>query len=71
MPGACANGTLARKAVRKQPMAADTQVATRTAVYSMPVADNSTKEGRAQNRRVEIYITANKTMIEKAENGTL
>ncbi len=35
------------------------------------VASNETAAGRAENRRVEIYITADKTMIQKAENGTL
>lgn len=35
------------------------------------VASNSTAEGRAQNRRVEIYITANEEMIRQAEAGTL
>lgn len=35
------------------------------------VADNNTAAGRAQNRRVEVYISANKTMIEKAEAGNL
>ena len=35
--------------------------------YTMPVASNETKEGRAQNRRVEIYISANQAMIEAAE----
>ncbi|MCM1440785.1 MAG: OmpA family protein, partial [Roseburia sp.] len=35
------------------------------------VASNATPEGRAQNRRVEIYITANQQMIQQAENGTL
>ena len=39
--------------------------------YTMPVADNSTKEGRAQNRRVEVYVSANEKMIQAAENGTL
>ena len=39
--------------------------------YTMPVADNATKEGRAQNRRVEVYVSANENMIKAAESGTL
>lgn len=35
------------------------------------IASNATAEGRAQNRRVEVYITANQAMIQAAENGTL
>ncbi len=36
-----------------------------------PVADNATKAGQAQNRRVEVYLYASKAMIEAAQNGTL
>ena len=48
-----------------------TRLATLGKAYDEPVASNETAEGRAQNRRVEIYITANENMIRQAESGTL
>lgn len=49
--------------------------ATRLSAEGLPmqdyVASNATAEGRAQNRRVEIYITADKAMIDAANAGTL
>lgn len=35
--------------------------------YSMPVASNETADGRAQNRRVEVYMYASEKMIEDAQ----
>ena len=36
-----------------------------------PVADNSTAEGKKQNRRVEVYMYASQAMIQAAEAGNL
>ena len=38
---------------------------------SEPVADNSTKAGKQQNRRVEVYMYASPAMIDAANAGTL
>ena len=50
---------------------ASNRMETQGLAYDYPVADNSTPQGRAQNRRVEVYITADDTMIQQAEAGTL
>lgn len=43
------------------------KITTRGLASEYPVADNGTATGRAKNRRVEVYITASKEMIQQAE----
>ena len=56
---------LAQKGISKDRIVAD------GLSFDFPVADNATAEGRAQNRRVEIYVSANEEMVKEAENGKL
>jgi flagellar motor protein MotB len=34
--------------------------------YNEPVASNDTAAGKAQNRRVEVFISANENMVKEA-----
>lgn len=45
------------------------RITTQGLSFNFPVADNNTVEGRAQNRRVEIYVSANEEMIKAAEQA--
>lgn len=47
------------------------RLTTKGMAWNDPVASNDTPEGRAQNRRVEIFIYANQQMIKNAESGNL
>jgi outer membrane protein OmpA-like peptidoglycan-associated protein len=50
---------------------ASTRITTKGMAATAPVASNDTDKGRAQNRRVEVAITANEEMLKKAQEGTL
>ena len=47
------------------------RMASKGYAWDYPVASNDTPAGRAQNRRVEVYISANANMVQQANNGTL
>lgn len=50
---------------------AGSRITTKGYGESQPVADNNSEAGRAQNRRVEVAIYANKEMKKAAEKGQL
>lgn len=50
---------------------ASNRITTRGLAYDDPIADNNTVEGRALNRRVEIFLIATEDMIRQAEQGNL
>lgn len=50
---------------------ATSRMASKGYAWDYPVASNDTAAGRAQNRRVEVYISANSTMVQQANSGTL
>ncbi|HET9570487.1 MAG TPA: OmpA family protein [Bacteroidales bacterium] len=64
-----------RAAAVKDYLVAQGVAASRITIKGMgstaPVATNDTEAGRAQNRRVEVAITANEEMLKKAQNGEL
>ena len=49
----------------------ESRISTKGMAYDMPVADNSTAQGRALNRRVEIYITASSQLINDVNSGKI
>ena len=55
----------------KQQGVAGSRITTEGYGENQPVADNSTVEGRQQNRRVDVAIFANKKLKKAAENGEL
>jgi outer membrane protein OmpA-like peptidoglycan-associated protein len=50
---------------------ARSRITTQGYAFDQPIADNSTAQGREQNRRVEIAIFANEKMKKAAERGEL
>jgi outer membrane protein OmpA-like peptidoglycan-associated protein len=50
---------------------ADARLVTEGLGSSQPLADNTTKAGQQQNRRVEVFIIPNAKMIKDAQDGTL
>ncbi len=57
--------------LKSQGISAERVISVKGFAYEQPVASNDTAEGRAANRRVEIYVTAGSEMVKQAEAGTL